>query len=406
MTNCPRRLATKFALTTVALAAFSGMALAAEYDPGASDKEIKIGVTTPLSGPASAYGTIAKASAAYFDMVNAQGGVNGRKITYILKDDGYNPAKTVEQARALVEQEEVLLTFGNLGTPTNSAIHKYMNAKKVPQLFVTTGATKWGDPKNFPWTMGWQPAYSSEARNYVSYLMENQPNAKVAILYQNDDYGKDYLEAFEAALGDKAKSVIVAKVSYEVTDPTIDSQVLTLKNSGANVFFNITTPKFAAQAIKKVAEVGWKLDVHLLNSVSASVGSVLKPAGLENSKGLISVQYLKDPTDPAWKNDADFKAWDKWMDTYYKGGDKTNSFNVVGYSEAWTMVEVLKKAGDNLTRANIMKVAASLDLPAVPMALPGIGIKTAPDDFRPIEAEQLVKFDGTTWVRFGKVYGK
>jgi branched-chain amino acid transport system substrate-binding protein len=398
--------AAKFSLTGVALAALSATAFAAEYDPGASDKEIKIGITTPLSGPASAYGTIAKGIAAYFDMVNAQGGVNGRKINFIMKDDGYNPAKTVEQARALVEQEEVLLTFNNLGTPTNSAIHKYMNAKKVPQLFVATGATKWGDPKNFPWTMGWQPPYSSESKNYATFLMETLPNAKVAILYQNDDYGKDYLEGFEAALGDKAKSVIVAKVSYEVTDPTVDSQVLTLKNSGANVFFNITTPKFAAQAIKKIADIGWKLDAHLLNSVSSSVGSVLKPAGLENSKGLITAGYLKDPTDPAWKNDADFKAWNQWMDTYYKGGDKTNNFNVLAYSAAYTMVEVLKKAGDNLTRANIMKQAASLDIPNLPMALPGVGIKTGPDDFRPIEAEQLMRFDGTTWVRFGKVYGK
>ena len=399
--------ATRFALTGLAFAALSSGAFAQKkYDTGADDKEIKIGNIMPYSGPASAYGVIGKAMQAYWDMVNAQGGVNGRKIKFISVDDGYNPAKTVEQARKLVEEEEVLLLFAPLGTPPNSAIHKYMHQKKVPQLFVATGATKWGDPKNFPWTMGWQPPYTGEGKIYAQHLLETMPNAKIAILFQNDDYGKDYLKGFEDGLGEKGRAQIVSKVSYEVTDPTVDSQLVTLKNSGANVFFNITTPKFAAQAIKKIAEIGWKLDAHYLNSVSASVGSVLKPAGLENSKGLITTQYLKDPTDPAWVNDADFKAWTAWMKQYYPGGDLSNAFNVTAYTHAFTMHQVLKQAGDDLTRANVMKQAASLSIPHVPMTLPGVEVKTSADDFFPVEKEQLSKFDGTTWVRFGKIYGR
>ncbi len=377
-----------------------------KYDTGADDKEIKIGNIMPYSGPASAYGVIGKAMQGYWDMVNAQGGINGRKVKFISLDDGYNPAKTVEQARKLVEEEEVLLLFGTLGTPPNSAIHKYMNQKKVPQLFVATGASKWGDPKNFPWTMGWQPAYTGEGRIYAQHLLETMPNAKIAILYQNDDYGKDYLKGFEDGLGEKGRAQIVGKVSYEVTDPTVDSQLVSLKNSGANVFFNITTPKFAAQAIKKIAEIGWKLDLHYLNSVSASVGSVLKPAGLDNSKGLITTQYLKDPTDPAWANDADFKTWTAWMKQYYPGGDLTNAFNVTAYTHAYSLHQVLKQAGDNLTRDNVMKQAASLNIQNPPMMLPGTEVKTGPDDFYPVEKEQLSKFDGTTWVRFGKIYGR
>jgi ABC-type branched-subunit amino acid transport system substrate-binding protein len=385
----------------------SGAALAQKkYDTGADDKEIKVGNIMPYSGPASAYGTIGKAMGAYFDKVNAEGGINGRKIKFITVDDGYNPAKTVEQARKLVEEEEVLLLFGTLGTPPNSAIHKYMNTKKVPQLFVATGATKWGDPKNFPWTMGWQPPYTGEGKTYATNLLETKPDAKVAILFQNDDYGKDYLKGFLDGLGDKAKTMVVAQASYEVTDPTVDSQILTLKNSGANVFFNITTPKFAAQAIRKIAEVGWKLDIHYLNSVSASVGSVLKPAGLENSVGLISVQYLKEPTDPAFQNDADYKAWVAFMQKYYPAGELTNAFNVTAYTHAQTLVQVLKQAGDNLTRENVMKQAANLNIANMPMLLPGVDVKTGADDFFPVEREQLAKFDGKTWVRFGKVYGK
>jgi len=399
--------ATRLAVTGLAFAALSSGAFAQKkYDTGADDKEIKIGNIMPYSGPASAYGVIGKAMQGYWDMVNAQGGINGRKVKFISLDDGYNPAKTVEQARKLVEEEEVLLLFGTLGTPPNSAIHKYMNQKKVPQLFVATGASKWGDPKNHPWTMGWQPAYTGEGRIYAQHLLETMPNAKIAILYQNDDYGKDYLKGFEDGLGEKGRAQIVGKVSYEVTDPTVDSQLVSLKNSGANVFFNITTPKFAAQAIKKIAEIGWKLDLHYLNSVSASVGSVLKPAGLENSKGLITTQYLKDPTDPAWVNDADFKTWTAWMKQYYPGGDLTNAFNVTAYTHAYTLHQVLKQAGDNLTRDNVMKQAASLNIQNPPMMLPGTEVKTGPDDFYPVEKEQLSKFDGTTWVRFGKIYGR
>jgi len=375
-----------------------------KYDPGATDKEIKIGHIVPYSGPASAYGAIGRAISAYFDKVNDEGGIGGRKIKFLTLDDGYNPAKTVEQARKLVEEEEVLLLFQTLGTPPNTAIHKYMNAKKVPQLFVATGATQWGDPKNFPYTMGWQPNYQSEAKIYAGHLLDTKPNAKVAVLYQNDDYGKDYLKGFEDGLGAKAGTMIVSKISYEVTDPTVDSQVVSMKASGADVFFNITTPKFAAQAIKKAAEIGWK-PVHYLNSVSSSVGAVLTPAGIDNSLGLISASYIKDPTDPQFQQGKEWDDWVAWMKKYHPKGAMNDNFNVYGYSVAQTMMQVLKQAGDNLTRDNIMKQAASLDL-TLPMLLPGVNIKTGPDDFYPIEREQLARFNGKTWELFGKVYGR
>ncbi len=392
-------------LATLALLSAAPAAMAQKkYDPGASDKEIKLGHINPYSGPASAYGNIGRAIAAYFDKVNAEGGVNGRKINFITLDDGYNPAKTVEQTRKLVEEEEVLAIFQTLGTPPNSAIHKYMNTKKVPHLFVATGATKWGDPKNFPWTMGWQPNYQSEAKIYAMHILETKPNAKIAVLYQNDDYGKDYLKGFEDGLGDKAKTMIVSKVSYEVTDPTIDSQMVSLKSTGADTFFNITTPKFAAQAIKKAAEIGWK-PTHYLNSVSNAVGSVMVPAGLENGVGLISVSYIKDPTDPQFQKGKEYDDWLAWMQKYHPKGDLKDNFNVYGYTVAQTMVQVIKQAGDNLTRENLMKQAASMDL-TLPMLLPGVNIKTGPDDFYPIEREQLMKFDGKTWQLFGKVYGR
>lgn len=392
------------AIAGLALAAATAPATAQKkYDPGASDKEIRIGHIGPYSGPASAYGRIGHAIKAYFDKVNADGGINGRKIAFITLDDGYNPAKTVEQARKLVEQEEVLLLFQTLGTPSNSAIHKYMNQRKVPQLFVATGATKWGDPKNFPWTMGWQPSYQSEAKIYARHLLENTPDAKVAVLYQNDDYGKDYLEGFEAGLGDKAATMIVAKASYEVTDPTVDSQMVSLKSSGADVFFNVTTPKFAAQAIKKAAELGWK-PVHYLNSVSNSVASVMKPAGVEAGIGVLSGFYIMDPTDPFFQKAEGYRDWNAWMDKYNPGGDKKDNFNVYGYTVAQTMVQVLKQAGDQLTRANVMKQAASLDL-TLPMLIEGIKIKTGPDDFYPVEREELRRFNGTSWESIGKVYG-
>jgi branched-chain amino acid transport system substrate-binding protein len=395
----------KFVAAGLASLALAGSALAQKkYDTGASDKEIVIGNINPYSGPASAYGSIGKSIGAYFDKINAEGGINGRKIKYISLDDGYNPAKTVEQARKLVEQEEVLLIFQPLGTPPNSAIHKYMNDKKVPHLFVATGATKWGDPKNFPWTMGWQPNYQSEAKVFAAHILETKPNAKIAILYQNDDYGKDYLKGFEDGLGEKGKSLIVSKLSYEVTDPTVDSQMVSLKSSGADTFFNITTPKFAAQAIKKAAEIGWK-PTHYLNSVSASVGTVLVPAGLENSVGIITASYLKDPTDPQWQKGPEWDDWLAWMKKYQPSADIKDVQTVYGYTVAQGLVQVLKQAGDNLTRENIMKQAASLDM-TLPMLLPGVNVKTSADDFYPIEREQLAKFDGKTWVLFGKVYGR
>ena len=394
-----------FLVASVISAMASGNALAQKkYDVGADDKEIKLGHINPYSGPTSAYSAIGKSIGAYFDKINAEGGINGRKIKYISLDDGYNPAKTVEQARKLVEQEEVLLIFQALGTPSNSAIHKYMNDKKVPQLFNATGATKWGDPKNFPWTMGYQPSYQSESKVFAAHIMETKPDAKIAILYQNDDYGKDYLKGFEDGLGEKGKTMIVSKLTYEVTDPTVDSQMVSLKASGADTFFNITTPKFAAQAIKKAAELGWK-PTHYLNSVSSSVGSVLTPAGLEASVGIYTASYIKDPTDPQFQKGKEWDDWVAYMKKYHPTGAMNDNFNVYGYTVAQLMVQVLKQAGDDLTRANVMKQAANLDL-TLPMLLPGVNIKTTPDDFFPIEREQLGRFDGKTWVLFGKVYGR
>jgi branched-chain amino acid transport system substrate-binding protein len=376
-----------------------------KYDPGASDTEIKIGNTNPYSGPASAYGTIGKTIGAYFKMVNEQGGINGRKINWVSYDDGYSPPKTVEMVRKLVEQDEVLFVFQTLGTPPNTAIHKYMNMKKVPQMHVATGATKWDDPKNFPWTMGWQPNYQTEARIYAASILKDKPNAKIAILYQNDDYGKDYLKGMKDGLGDKAATMIVKEVSYEVTDPTVDSQMVQLQASGADVFFNITTPKFAAQAIRKAYDLGWK-PMHFLNNVSASVGSVLTPAGLDKSVGLISTQYIKDPLDSQWANDAAVLAWKSFMAKYYAEGDLKDASNIYGYTVASTLHQVLRQAGDNLTRENIVKQAASMKNFRVETMLPGVAINTSDDDFAPIQAVQLIRFDGKQWNGFGQVMGK
>ncbi|MBC5785992.1 ABC transporter substrate-binding protein [Ramlibacter sp. USB13] len=384
----------------LALAAAPGFAQQKQYGPGASDSEIKIGNTIPYSGPASAYGIIGKVEAAYFKMLNESGGVNGRKINYISIDDGYSPPKTVEMIRKLVEQDEVLFTISTLGTPSNSAIHKYMNQKKVPHLFVATGASKWNDAKDFPWTMGFNPNYQSEGRLYAQDILRNHPNAKIAVLYQNDDYGKDYLKGFTEGLGDKAKTMIVKAVTYEVTDPTVDSQIVTLQGSGADVFFNITTPKFAAQAIRKVADVGWK-PVHYLNQVSASVGSVLKPAGLDKSVGLISMQYIKDPTDPKWASDAAMKDYFAFMKKYLPGEDPMDGSATYGMAVAQLTVQLLKQCGNNLTRENVMKQAASLNY-QIPMALPGVVAQTNAGDFAPFQTMQLVKFDGKTWQGFGE----
>jgi branched-chain amino acid transport system substrate-binding protein len=388
----------------LALSAGSAAAQGKKYGPGVTDKEIKIGNTNPYSGPASSYGTIGKSIGAYFAKVNDEGGVNGRKIVWVSLDDGYSPPKTVEQVRRLVEREEVLAVFQPLGTPTNSAIHKYMNENKIPQLFVATGATKWGDPKNHPWTMGWQPSYQTFGKIAAAYILKNHPNAKIGILYQNDDYGKDYVHGLQLGLGDKYKSMVVSEQSYEVTDPTIDSQIVNLKASGADLFYNITIPKFAAQAIKKAHEIGWK-PVHILNDVSNSISSVLQPAGLEASQGIISAGYLMDPNDPEWQNHDHYKRWAAWMDKYYPQGDKANAFNVYGYVVAQGIVQILKQAGDELTRENLMKQAANLKDFSPEMLLPGIKVNTGPDDYYPIEQMQLMRFEGDKWTRFGPLYG-
>ena len=394
----------QFALTALCISLI-GFALPAaaqkKYDPGASDTEIKIGQTMPYSGPASAYGTIGKVQAAYFKQLNEQGGVNGRKINFISLDDGYSPPKTVEMIRRLVEQDEVLLTLGTLGTPSNTAIHKYMNTKKVPHMFLATGASKWNDPKNNPWTIGFNPNYHSEGKLYAQHILANKPNAKIAVLMQNDDYGKDYFNGFKEGLGAKAASMIVSHATYEVTDPTIDSQIVTLKGSGADTFFNITTPKFAAQAIRKVSDVGWK-PTHYLNQVSASVGSVLKPAGLDVSVGLISMNYIKEGADSRWDNDPTMKDFKALIKKYAPEVSPDDGNATYGYAVAQMMVQVLKQAGDNLTRENIMKQAASIKDFQVPMALPGVLASTSPTDFALFQTMQLVKFDGKTWVDFGK----
>jgi ABC-type branched-subunit amino acid transport system substrate-binding protein len=387
------------------LAALAGAALVAapalaqKKPPGVTDTEIKIGQTQPYSGPASAYGTIGKVEAAYFAMINEKGGINGRKINLISLDDGYSPPKTVEQARRLVEQDDVLLLFQTLGTPPNSAIHKYMNQKKVPQLFVATGATKWGDPEHFPWTMGWQPSYQTEGHIYAKWLLQTKPDAKIGILYQNDDYGKDYVKGLRDGLGAKAEKMIVSELSYEVTDPTIDSQIVSLKGSGADVFLNVTTPKFAAQAIRKAYDIGWK-PLHLLNNVSVSIKAVLEPAGLDKSTGLVTAHYHKDPGDPGYANEPAMKEWVEFMKKYYPDGNLADSFNMYGYLAAQTMVQVLKQCGNDLSRANVMKQAANLDL-ALPLLHEGVKIKTGPKDFFPIKQMRLMKFDGAKWVAFG-----
>jgi branched-chain amino acid transport system substrate-binding protein len=385
------------------LAATSGPSFAQKkYDTGASDTEIKIGNIMPYSGPASAYGVIGKTEEAYFKKINAEGGINGRKINFVSYDDAYSPPKTVEQARKLVESDEVLLIFNSLGTPPNSAIQKYMNQKKVPQLFVATGATKWNDPKEFPWTMGWQPNYQSEGQIYAKYILKNFPNGKIAILYQNDDYGKDYVKGLRDGLGAKAASMIVIEDSYEVSEPTIDTHIVKLKASGADIFFNVTTPKFAAQAIKKNAEIGWKPH-HFLNNVSASIGSTIKPAGFENAQDIISSNYLKDPTDAQWKNDAGMKAWNEFLDKYFPEANRADASVMYGYIVAQGLVHVLKQCGDDLTRANVMKQAASIKNLELGGLLPGVKVNTSPTDFAPISQLQLMRFKGENWELFGEI---
>jgi ABC-type branched-subunit amino acid transport system substrate-binding protein len=396
------RKAIAASLSAAGFALLGGLAYAAgQYGPGASDTEIKIGNTMPYSGPASSYGIIGKTDAAYFGTVNEQGGVNGRKINFISRDDSYSPPKTVELVRQLVEQDQVLLMFNTLGTPPNSAIHGYLNDNKVPQLFVATGANKWNDPKHFPWTMPWFPNYGIEAHIYANYILKNLPNAKIAVLYQNDDFGKDYLNGLKAGLGDKA-NMIVGTQSYETTDPTVDSQVVALQGSGADVIMTAAIPKFAAQAIRKIYDIGWK-PTHFLTSVSNSVGLVMKPVGLEKGVGIISSTYYRDPTDPQWQNSPELKEWLAFMNSHGLSGSITDSQAVVGYSYAQTMVAVLKNCGDNLTRENVMKQAASFHNFTLPMLLPGITLNTSADDFQPMKQLQLEKFDGTTWKLFGDI---
>jgi branched-chain amino acid transport system substrate-binding protein len=390
-------------LVAASLALASGLALAAgQHGPGASDTEIKIGNTMPYSGPASAYGIIGKTEGAYFAMINEQGGINGRKINFISRDDGYSPPKTVEQVRQLVEQDQVLLLFSTLGTPTNTAIHGYLNDNKVPQLFVATGADQWNDPKRFPWTMGLIPSYGTEAHIYAHYILKNLPNAKIAVLYQNDDFGKDYLNGLREGLGEKAGQLIVATQSYETTDPTVDSQIVALQGSGADVLLTAAIPKFAAQAIRKVYDIGWT-PTHFLTSVSNSVGTVMKSAGFEKGVGIISAAFAKDPTDPQWQDTTEYKEWLAFMKKYNASANIADVQAGIGYSYAQTLVAVLTASGDNLTRENIMKQAASLHGLKLPMLLPGITLSTGATDFAPIKQMQLEKFDGTTWKLFGDV---
>ncbi|QWG17921.1 ABC transporter substrate-binding protein [Bradyrhizobium sediminis] len=392
-----------FSAALAMLAVTSSGALAQKkYDTGATDTEIKIGNIMPYSGPASAYGVIGKTEEAYFKKINAEGGINGRKINFVSYDDAYSPPKTVEQARKLVESDEVLLVFNPLGTPPNSAIQKYLNSKKVPQLFVATGATKWNDPKDFPWTMGWQPNYQSESRIYAKYILKEKPNAKIAILYQNDDYGKDYVKGLKDGLGAKAATMIVAEESYETSQPTIDSNIVKLKSTNADIFFNVTTPKFAAQAIKKMHEIEWK-PLHFLNNVSASIGAVMKPAGFEASQGIISSAYLKDTSDPQWKDDAGMKAFDEFLAKYFPEGNRIDGAVMYGYTVAQGLVHVLKASGDNLTRENIMKQAANIKGLELGSMLPGIKVNTSPTDFAPISQLQLMRFKGDKWDLFGEV---
>ncbi|WP_316204998.1 ABC transporter substrate-binding protein [Bradyrhizobium sp. SZCCHNS3004] len=394
-------------LSFAAAAAFTVLASQAalaqkKYDPGVTDTEIKIGNVEAYSGPASAYGAIGKTEEAYFKMINDQGGINGRKINFISYDDGYSPPKTVEQVRKLIESDEVFLVFNALGTPTQSAVQKYHNAKKVPQLFVATGASKWNDPKDFPWTMGFQPSYRVEARIFAKYILKAKPGAKVAIFYANDDFGKDYVAGIKDVFGDRAKSLIVAEESYETTEPSIDSHIVKLKGTGADVFVNIATPKFAAQAIKKIAELEWK-PMQIMTDVSISIGAVMKPAGLEASEGVLSAQYMKDASDPQWKDDEGMKKFMTFIDKYMPGANISDSNLVYGYSAAQTMVQVLKQCGDNLTRENVMKQAASLKDFAPDTLIPGITINTSATDFAPIEQLKMMQFKGGKWDFFGDI---
>ena len=402
--DCKRCVTSALVLAAIALAASPATAQK-NNAPGVTDTEIKIGQTMPYSGPASAYGAIGKSEAAYLAMINEHGGINGRKLTLVSLDDGYSPPKTFEQTRRLVEQDNVALIFSSLGTPTGVVVRKYLNEKKVPQLFQASGATFWGDHEHFSWSMGWQPNYQTEGAIYGHYLLKTKPDAKVAVLYQNDDAGRDYFAGFKAGLGEAAaKKMIIAVATYETTDPTLDSQIVTLQSSGADVLFDNTTPKFAAQAIRKVYDVGWK-PLHFLMSVATSVSAVMEPAGFEKGQGIITAAYLKDPNDPQWKDDQAYKDWLAFMNKYDPDGNLGDSFNVYGYSMAQTLVQLLKQCGNDLSRDNIMKQAAALDI-ELPMLLPGIKVHTSPTDFYPLQRMRLARFEGKQWVLFGEVIGE
>ncbi|HEX7966986.1 MAG TPA: ABC transporter substrate-binding protein [Stellaceae bacterium] len=405
--DVPRREMAPFllaALLVLVAAAMPAGAAGKRAAPGVSDSEIIIGQTMPYSGAASAWGADGLAELAYFKMLNEQGGVNGRKIRLISLDDAYSPPKTVEQTRKLVEQEQVAFIFSPLGTATNTAIQRYLNERKVPQLFVATGASKWADPRHFPWTMGWQPSYATEARIYGRYIREHKPDARIAVLYQNDDYGKDYVAGLREGLAERYAAMVVAEASYEVTDPTVDSQIVTLQSSGADVFVDIAGPKFAAQAIRKSYDIGWR-PLHFLNTVGSAVGAVLEPAGLEKSIGIITARYYKDPTDTQWQDDPAYRDWLAWMKRYNPDANVADYYNVLGYNLAMTLVHVLKQCGDDLSRDNIMRQAANIDRLELPMLLPGVAIHTSPTDYRPIKQMRLVRFDGQTWQPFTDLIG-
>jgi len=403
MSFVARRFAAFSAAIILVTASVSSALAQKKYDIGATDSEIKIGNIMPYSGPASAYGVIGRTEAAYFRKINAEGGINGRKINFISYDDAYSPPKTVEQARRLVESDEVLMIFGPLGTPSNTAIHQYMNAKQVPQLFVSTGATKWNDPQHFPWTMGWQPNYQQEARIYAKYILREKPNARIGVLYQNDDLGKDYLKGLKDGLGDKAAALlIVAEDAYEVSEATLDTHVVKMKSMKVDVFVDITTPKFAAQAIRKAAEIGWK-PMHILASVATSIGAVIKPAGFENAQDIVSLAYLMDPSDPQWSDDPGMKAFDDFLAKFFPEGNRADNFIVTGYNLAQTLVQVLKHCGDDLTRENVMRKATSIKNFTGSLALPGMTVNTSPTDYRINKQMQMMKFNGERWELFGPI---
>jgi len=402
MSHFTRRRVLATGTTLAASIASSKLSAQRRYDPGASDTEIKLGHTSPYSGPLSAFSVAGKATTAYFNIINAAGGINGRKIKFISYDDGYQPPKTVEMVRKLVESDEVLMIFQLLGTPTNIAIQKYLNQKQIPQLFIFSGASRFGDPKNYPWTMGWQPDYATEGGVYAKHILASAKDAKIGILFQNDDSGKDGVIGFQKALGKQNENMIAAIASYEVTDPTVDSQIIQLKNAGANVFLNLSSPKFAAQGIRKAYDLAWR-PVHYLTSPSASVQSVMKPAGFEAAQDIMTIAYLKDPTDPQWANDPEFLEWKRWMEKWNPTASLADTLNVYPYALTATLVEVLKRCGDELTRANVMKQASNLRGLHVPMLLPGITINTSPTDFYPIQSLRLARFKGETWELFGDI---